>query len=235
MAAAEVNTALPMMSEGDLHRAKIRMWNGFGLQAPSGGEDQEYVVCLINFINGSNTSWRTSLDENALSQIVNESGASSLRQYESYSTSCLKIHWSQCELIPTVLSMVIELGFNFQLCIKTLPQFGPRQGDTFFSWDMVEDRIISNAEAFLAVPGNSNIVLENPDKWSLFNLWNWTSPRGKAFCRKIRLLNGMEPQDEELDDDNYFHWKQWTDYVEWKAAQDEKDQTRLTRLTRQTS
>jgi len=212
------------MPEALREQALIREWNGFGLQAPCGGEDQHYRVCILNGIEEpgetSGRYKRTELSDAEVEQLRTASGSTTLEQAGFYRGSFFKIHWSEHDKLEAVLDGLVKLGFNFQLCLKTLPSFGSSRGDVGFKWSDIEKRLIEDAEKMLAVKHLEYIVLEGDGYQNHFDLWNWQTTEGKEFCRRLRKLADKPDRNETGDPDNYYHWKRYCDYDQWKAEKE---------------
>lgn len=211
-AAAAVAVVMPAALK---KQAEVRHHNGFGIQSPgTGSVGETYVLCYFRPRDDDKSTLVVRLRE--------ISGSTTLFHDDWIGRHYLGIHWTEYDKIEAVLTRLIELGYNFQLCCHSLPQFGPKQGDAAFAWRMVETRLMAVLLEWLTVDHLRPMVIGD-QVHSLFSncldVWNWNTPEGKVLCQALRKARGMPIQDETTDKENYFRWKMYTDYDAWKAEQ----------------
>lgn len=226
-------SSLPNCPPDVIFRAQVSYENGFGFQGPLGGDSQEYYLCIINGILNEDAEARKysrwskgEPDVDDMDALRLASGSKTLRLGDFIGKVFLAIHWTEHELIPAVLTKFVELGFNFQLQIKTLPGYGPTYGDTEFTLELLEKALERNARNIIAINYLRYMVLhphENHGFENYFDPWNWKTVKGKDFCKWLRTQAKLDPiEDETTHKDNYFMWKKWTNYEEAELEQPEK-------------
>jgi hypothetical protein len=198
----------------DLKRSKILELNSFrGFQSPVEGKehnDQYIYVCLVNGKpkNYPNNGEYERMTEMVAQEIKQELQLQTLIFDDFIGKNFFKIHWSERYSMEAVLTAIIQKGYNIQLCTKTLPSFGPSHGDTSFSFQDIEPRLISVMTQSVTSFGIR--ILKQYDV--LLEPWNFHTVQGKKQCNIWRCMMGQDKmtQDEENNHkDNFYFWPIW--------------------------
>jgi hypothetical protein len=188
---------LPTCSEDTITRADILYRNGFGIQGPDRNNiGDKYVICFCS-----------EPSEKGMDLFRRESGSTTLAYDDCFGTGYIKVHWTEYNKIEAILSSLLLHGTAFNLHIKCKVPYSPEQHKAF-KWSELEANIVTTY---------SNIVKESWFKFeflreeslfpsSLFDIWNWKTVEGRAFCSTLRQCAKVPVQDEKTDKCNYWNW-----------------------------
>ncbi len=117
------------------------------------------------------------------------------------------------EKIESVLTKLIQKGYNIQITNKFLSGFGPKYNDTDFKFDNVEKRIIDSTKEIIANSFVFDIIVTKYD--NRLDIWNWKTPAGQKLCQEMRIKKCLSV--ESIDEkNNFYRWDQYCKFDEWK-------------------
>jgi hypothetical protein len=199
-------------------RARILFYNGFGFQSPGeGAGDNVFVICKC----GDNV-----ISEEKLEIVKQTSGVSSLKIHDWLGRDFITIHWSEYCKIPQVLNCMLFQGIPFTTNTKLSVYF---KSGKHYSKEVEELKAIKQREKeLLQSPSIINMITIFPD--AMFKSWNYSTKKGKDFCKLIREKKGKKPQCEKTAKGNYFNWDIFQDYDPITLA-DLKDSVKILEIT----
>lgn len=191
------------------HYALLRS-NGIRcVQAPGMGTKNTFVI-----------AWCAEGIEDVIKRVKAASGSKTL-VYDDWLSRCyITVHWTEVHFIPVILTAMLANGQEFRLTTRSECKFGPKYGDTVWSWDRVEPRVIraikEMEDAKWFGPHMYKVSTLFPD--TLTDPWNWETDEGKQMCAHLRHVRGLPPITPEQEaKENYHHWpifREWPDTIE---------------------
>jgi hypothetical protein len=130
----------------------------------------------------------------------------------------LKLDWCERPQMEAIFNALIQHKMNFQLAMKRLPGFGPRNHkDTYFSMNMIEPRIMESLQETM-VWATDDWLRSTYRNEAVVDVWNWKTPAGQILCKKLRSRLHLPSQDH-AHTDNFYNWESYTNFDEWSKHQ----------------
>lgn len=180
-----------------IKRASILYNNSLGFEPPT-EEAPHFVIASLP---------DSDLSHHHLTSLRRLSGSKTVNLIDFLGREFLTIHWTEYSLIDKVLDTLLKIDIRFSLHGKLKASFNPNDGDREYSREIAEKKFIYFIER-LERCGN-RLTKENSFIRNCYHAvshqWNWISPEGKDFCKKLRKANAKS---EVCTNDkwNFFKW-----------------------------
>jgi hypothetical protein len=119
--------------------------------------------------------------------------------------SYLKLHWTEYSLRFNVLNACLSLGINFRTPGWLSVHFDSTV-DSHFTQAALERKLISLFKSTV----NLNMSVSTSEYEKFYDIWNWQTAEGKAFCQLICETHRV-PFKSHDHKENYFNWPLFKD------------------------
>jgi len=159
--------------------------HGFGIK----WADNEDPTCLIAEFDKDDDINPSLAMLNTIKALTH---SDSLEKTESWGCFCLKIHWKESHMIPSIYNILLKYGYRFRLSNRLSTTMLP------YDWPLTPekmDRIYIREIEYRGAYASGIAYLTDS--------WNWRTDEGKVYARNLRMQWHIPPEDHK---DNYWEW-----------------------------